>query len=318
MKYRSIIQRGDSQIQKVQFGGAFKSVMKWGIKNNFPIVGATKTVARTLPDIGQKIRASAYKHISPLGYVDDARIPFRNLNKELWATAKEIVTPGKVKLKDGKPEWVHRAEKYYEKYPEEARKIIPGQLEIQNMVPFRQEAWAIATKQKQPLKYYIKNSDGTYSYNIEEINKLTANNKNGRKQLEGTVIAVNGSPEQLAIAKPLNTYAYDPITMNGGFVNVKLTPQRVVPTQTASGTQTYIGQPKMILEDVWDIQPFKDVSRSKFPKLTKLGIKYPHTPFGRFRNLEVIDAIRGNKFKLKHEIPADQVHVYVRPIQTFK
>jgi len=61
----------------------------------------------------------------------------------------------------------------------------------------------------------------------------------------------------------------------------------------------------MILEDVWNIQPFKDVERSKFPRLTKLGIKYPHTPLGWFRNLEVIDAIHGNKIKLKHEIPAD-------------
>lgn len=240
----------------------------------------------------QRVLDAAYNNFTPLGYRNTAGLPFFNHKQEIIDMAKDFITPKRINTSvNTYPKWYDRAMNYIKQHPD-AKGL--GQINLDQVIKFRDEAWRLATNQKPRLELYTPNADGTYSFNMNVVNQVR-----------------NNQPLVLSAMKTgTNTgLTVDNITSNGGFLNVKLNNNRVFPTVSQS---TFVGKPSLTMTDVWDLQPFKDTSRTFSPLITKLGNKYPKI-FGKLKNVEVLGKFNGNPFTLNHTFPEGQVNLYVNP-----
>lgn len=231
-------------------------------------VGGLIGVSATNPILG-RARKAAYRHITPLGYNDATGL---GLGKK-----QEIINALKETLLFGKPQPTEGVV-----VPWIANLDVKGNLSnLYNsrtgMTPnafirFRDQAWRKAMRQPEldfEPQIYRDNGDGTFSYDLDAVNKI-------RRQSGSTEIT-NPSAKDLKTTYAGKEYNADVITQNGGFVGV---------TKDKSGNE--------YMYDIWDLQPFKDDYRSLWPWGTK------NLPF--IKNIEAVDALRGNPFVVKHKL----------------
>lgn len=242
----------------------------------------------------QRVLDSAYNNFTPLGYKDTKELPFFNHRQEVKDVLKEFFTPKRIDTSTSKyPKWYERAMEYIESNPD--AKV--GPMPLKNVVQYRDEAWRLATNQKPRLGLYKANGDGTYSYNMELIDKM----EGGPKLRD---IFVKPTSESEGVAN-------DMFTTNGGFVGIKLGPHNVSQMGLYKGTQ-YADKPSFTMIDRWDLQPFKDSNRSFIPWITKMGTQYPKI-FGRLKDIEVLKPLGGNPFILRQTFPKGTANIHLYP-----
>lgn len=144
----------------------------------------------------------------------------------------------------------------------------------------RIEAYKLWGRRTPSSNVYIKNSDGTYSYNLKAL-------KDNEKLLD-TEIAKNYVLEQ--------GFGRDRITGNGGDIGITLKNPNTIH-----------------IEDRWDLQPFQEIPlftniakniAYKLPE--KLGdkmIDYSAKLDNKIRNIEVSPLLGGKPFTLSQDIP---------------
>ena len=242
----------------------------------------------------QRVLDSAYNNFTPLGYKDTDGLPFFNHRQEVKDMLKEFFTPKRIDTSTSKyPKWYERAMEYVKSNPD--AKV--GPMSLKNVVQYRDEAWRLATNQKPRLGLYKANGDGTYSYNMELIDKME-----GGPKLRDIFIKPTSESEGVA---------NDMFTTNGGFVGIKLGPHNVSQIGLYRGTQ-YAGKPSFSMTDRWDLQPFKDSNRSFIPWITKMGTRYPKI-FGHLKNIEVLEPLGGNPFTLRQTFPEGTANIHLYP-----
>ena len=236
----------------------------------------------------QRALDALYNNVTPLGYANDIRLPFMNHKQEMIDAAKEFFTPKRINTSTSiYPRWYKRAMNWADKNP--SKNPFPMSDSFKDIVRYRDDAFRLATNQKPRRNLYLSNGDGTYRYNMQLVT----------------------SPRKSMLVQklsPTKAVGIDPITGNGGFgtytfdlpLNLRPYPNRP--------EILYAGKPGFTFTDTWDIQPFKDVSRTYSPLITKLGTKYPYI-FGKLKNIEVLKTLGGNPFKLKHEVPSGVIHI---------
>lgn len=204
-------------------------------------------------------RKAFYRHITPFGYGNS--VSNTPKSQEIKNTLKEtFLSLGRQDV-DGPAPWMRNVNSG----------LLEGQFRNSSATNIRlrdqavRKAMKLDPRRTEP-QIYVENPDGTYSYDVEAINKI-------KNQTGGATINGNFSSNDLQ----LKSGAYgDYFTGNGGYVGV-----------TRDGTGTY-------MEDVWDLQPFQDEYRSLWTWGTK------HIP--GLKNFEGIQFLRGNPFKVKHKL----------------
>ena len=243
---------------------------------------------------GQRALDAAYQNITPISYTSKKHLGISK-PKEFLATIKDFIT-GKG-LDNEIPKWKPRVLKAIEEATPEAREkmfgISPSGLTPKAVVEFRDEAWRLGTNpSKYKGKLYEPNENGTYRYNLKEVERIRK--ETGSRPLEDAVVPMKGNT-------PYEGISYDPITENGGYVQVSLlTPdQQVFPFLINQG---FLGRPEYTIRDVWDLHPFKDSYRS-------LGGRFfPLRPF--LKNLEVFETFGRKPFVLEQTIPEGTNYMY--------
>lgn len=154
---------------------------------------------------------------------------------------------------------------------------------IKNGSPYfrnRIEAYKLWGRRSPSSNVYIKNADGTYSYNLKQL-------KNNKTLLD----------KEIADYNILNKgFGSDRITGNGGIIGITLKNPNTIH-----------------IEDVWDLQPFqeiplfKNIARNiayKLPnKLSNKMIDYSAKLDNKIRNIEVSPLLGGKPFTLSQDIP---------------
>lgn len=148
----------------------------------------------------------------------------------------------------------------------------------------RIEAYKLWGRRNPSSNVYIKNTDGTYSYNLKQL-------KNNKNLLD----------EEIAKTDVLEQgFGRDRITGNGGDIGITLKNPNTIH-----------------IEDVWDLQPFQEIHPfkniasniyHKLPKklVNKLGhkiIDYGTKLDNKIRNIEVSHLLGGKPFTLSQDIP---------------
>lgn len=254
--------------------------------------------------IRQRLLDSAYQNITPLGYKGVSKLK-ASKGREILNTVTDAIT-GKG-LNNEVPKWKVKLFKAVENNPELAKDFNYPEygLNFKTFIDFRDEAWRLATnKNKYKGKLYKLNPNGTYSYDLDEVERIRA--ATGSAPFKGGNIILKGNtPENVGI--PITRIANDPVTLNGGFVSVETIPERLI----SSNNQYYLGAPSYTIRDVWDLQPFKDKYRSLGgEKLHKLLSKSK-----RLKNFEVLSALGGNPFVLEQKIPAGTSNMWIQPLK---
>lgn len=232
----------------------------------------------------RRLLNSIYTNVSPLGYGNMLTVknkPLSTISKkqELLNSIKDYFTPKRINTDN--PKW---------------KSTINNDALKKSTIIFRDDAWRLATRQKphtieingKPQSLYIANGDGTYRYNFDYINHV-------KKMLGEPVDNV------LNVNYKHPSVAHDNITTNAGFLNVQYTPQY----KQYMGKYIDLGKPKVTINDVWDLQPLKNVNprRSLFPKFSQFAQQNPNFITNYFRNIEALGAVGGKPFVLKQEIP---------------
>lgn len=240
---------------------------------------------------------SAYQNFTPLSYQNQPKFGIKK-GRELRDTVIGFITGRH--LNDTNPAWKKRLLEYIEAHPEAAQNYSnPSGLSLKGTINFRDEAWRLATnKNKYKGKLYKLNPNGTYSYDLNEVERIRA--ATGSTPFKGGNIVLKGNtPENVGI--PITRIANDPVTFNGGFVSVETIPERLI----SSNNQYYLGTPSYTIRDVWDLQPFKDSFRS-------FGGKVVHKLMPKkLKNMEVLKALGGNPFVLEQKIPAGTSNMWI-------
>lgn len=162
---------------------------------------------------------------------------------------------------------------------------------IKNRSPIFQnriEAYKLWGRRNPSSNVYIKNSDGTYSYNLKQL-------KNNKKIFNEEIVKTDPFYNELE-----QGVGYDYITGNGGFIGITLKNPNTIH-----------------IEDKWDLHPFQQIHpftniasniSHKLPK--KLGDKlgYKIIDYGtkldnKIRNIEVSPLLGGKPFTLSQDIP---------------
>lgn len=228
---------------------------------------------------------------------------------EIGLAIKDFFTPKSIKTSvNDIPAWRQRVEQ---------NNTAPS---IKGQAIFRDDAWRLATKQKArtidingtPHSLYIKNPEGTYSYDFDYIDKVRANV--GMPLLKDNpampLIPNNGIYEE-----GLNKgYTKDFFTTNGGVIGVDFTlpkgwntdPNRVHPKQII------LKEPYRI-HDKWDLQYLKDEDASLIPKFSKWLTEHPNILTNYIRNMDALKAVEGNPFMLDMQVSPGIIRTMRRP-----
>lgn len=217
---------------------------------------------KTIQNAFNRARRSFYRNITPFGY---GNIPSnRSRKKEIVDWIKEIINtkPLPTEGQNSQAEVLHWLDDLdYIRGPHNATK--------EALVRFRDQALRKALYLDdlpyEPQIYRLNDDGTTYSYDVENINKI-------REQTGSDLIPDNFTEMDLYAGQE----AYgDMFTNNGGYVGIVKEPD---------GT---------FMIDTWDVQPFKENYRT----LSKFMSKIPG-----LKNFEAIDFVRGNPFTVKHKL----------------
>ena len=211
-----------------------------------------------------------YRQITPLGYGNTAPIQALSRKQEIGKFFKDwALYPLDPNRRTFTREWLKRI-------PD--KQLNPNQ-PLLPIVEFRDDAIRLSLGLPQRNNIYVKNLDGTFSYNLAEVDKVKAR---FRKNIHLSGMQSELRPIKVGESKVIG----DRITGNGGFINAK----RINPTTVE-------------ITDVWDLQPFKD-DRSLFAnnRLLRQINKIPAV-----KNFEVIKFLGREPFALKQQLYSPQV-----------
>lgn len=168
-------------------------------------------------------------------------------------------------------------------------------LKFNDMLDFRNQAWAKAMRQKAPNhNLYIDNMDGTVSYNMNYVNPRLYKWDPKSKTYIG-----KGWNGQVGSQPEFGMKYFDSITGNGGGVGVVSEP-----------TKGYtFGKRYMI--DKWDLHPFSDQNRTLSPFITKHFPKFS-------KKFEAVSFLKGDPFTLKQELPSYSDEIIKKYFFNFK
>lgn len=245
-----------------------------------------------------------YNQVTPISYGTAANSSFGTKGKleELGLAVKDFFTPKRIKTSvTDTPAWKQRVIDNFNGKPSTA-----GQAE------FRDDAWRLATRQKartidingKPHSLYIKNPDGTYSYDFDYVNKVRARVGMPSLNKEAPLPLV---PNDGIYHEGLNKgWTRDYFTTNGGNIGVDFTlpkgwntdPNRVHPNQII------LKEPYRI-HDKWDLQFLKDENASFAPAFTRWLTRHPNKLTNYIRNMDALEAVGGNPFMLDMQVSPD-------------
>ncbi|WP_337948855.1 hypothetical protein [Prevotella pectinovora] len=252
-----------------------------------------------------------YNQVTPISYGTAANSSFGTKGKleELGLAVKDFFTPKRIKTSvTDTPAWRQRVEQ---------NNTAPS---IKGQTIFRDDAWRLATRQKartididgKPYSLYIKNPDGTYSYDFDYIDKVRANV--GMPLLKDNH-AMPLIPNNGIYKEGLNKgYTKDSFTTNGGVIGVDFTlpkgwntdPNRVHPKQII------LKEPYRI-HDKWDLQFLKDENASFAPAFTRWLTRHPNKLTNYIRNMDALEAVGGNPFMLDMQVSPDIIRTMRKP-----
>lgn len=243
-----------------------------------------------------------YNQVTPVSYGTPAGAAgVMSKPTEIGLAVKDFFTPKRIKTSvTDTPAWRQRVEQ---------NNTAPS---IKGQTIFRDDAWRLATRQKartididgKPYSLYIKNPDGTYSYDFDYIDKVRANV--GMPLLKDNH-AMPLIPNNGIYKEGLNKgYTKDSFTTNGGVIGVDFTlpkgwntdPNRVRPKQII------LKEPYRI-HDKWDLQFLKDENASFAPAFTRWLTRHPNKLTNYIRNMDALEAVGGNPFMLDMQVSPD-------------
>lgn len=265
------IKEGVQEIKGREYG---KGALDLGL-TALDIYGATNLAARTARILNPKYRGKIiFNNLDPVGYHASPSIKktikdnyddrIKPILRQLWEEPK---------VDAAHPEWYDRIpyiskdnDTYYGRLG--AGSYLAPDVKNRGIITDRAriDAEAIYFGLEPKYNIYVKNADGTYSYNMNEIMKLS----------EGT-----WHPILKHKPKEYNIITTNEVDKINDFV-----------TGAAGGLQDYrlIDNNLLHIEDTWDLHPFKDFSR--MPKW--------------LREMEMGKILGGKPFTMKTDIPIEQ------------
>ena len=223
------------------------------------------------------IRRAAFNHITPIGY-DDAGIQLPMTKTEevkafIHNVPKQLVSFKPIEV----PAWRTRIEKMSRYNPNE-NNIFGLPISDLDFLNNREEAMRIVFGQPQKTPLYIKNNNGTYSYNLDYIAL-----QNPSLITKGYNISPSGKVSPRYTYTPFRDHiGYgDNLAYNGGYINYK-----------EKDGVSYIS-------DIFDVQPFKDDYRTANIFNTR-NFMHKYLPY-----LEAFNAVGGKPFKLEMKLPTN-------------
>lgn len=238
--------------------------------------------AQAASRIRPRARAVAYNNITPWSYKDvDLGTYHINKGMEMKDAIREFFTPGNVDTQY--PRWRQRIDEHWALHPEEATE--GGSVYKGDFIPrgaaveFRDQAFAKALDQPYNPRLaennvYLSNGDGTYSYNLDNVDKV-------RKQY-GDI----GFSGELAPHRKYSSGYEDNITTNGGGVAIEKLPEGLYR-----------------MTDTWDIAPLQHYLPLWIEKLPMSVQDILKTQRGqqlvdKVKNIDAIKVLGGDPFKL--------------------
>lgn len=167
-----------------------------------------------------KRAAHAYVNIIPSGY--------NNVGKRAKQWTLDILKGKDADINH--PKWT------LEQLGDRVKEYIPSTVKNREVIASRtrDDAWRIYNGLEPKHGMYIKNSDGTYSYNMDKINELSENTFK-------PIMHMNPAP-------------YDYVTSAGG--GLTKFENKVIDTQSQLGLGTSRTYGIQHIEDIWDLHPF--------------------------------------------------------------
>lgn len=223
------------------------------------------------------IRRASFNHITPLQYDDAIPLPMTK-TEELKAIVKDVPKQ-LVSLKPIEvPAWRTRLETMPEYVPNE-NNLFHLPISDRDIINNREEAMRLVFGQPQKSQLYVKNNNGTYSYDLDYI--ISQNGRVPSLVREGYSVSPTGEVTKRYTYIPAKgKLGYgDNLGYNGGYINYN-----------EKDGVSYIS-------DVFDVQPFKDSYRTA--NILNMG-KFMHKYLPDF---EAFNALGGKPFKLEMTLP---------------
>lgn len=239
-------------VRQIKDGETLKGVGNLALVG-LDVAGAGQLVSRTGRMISPAYRSKhAYNAIGPYGYGDSSG-RFKDWFSSMWYNKN-------VDLK--KPDWLKTIEDVNDNVRPETGYTNTGDYLPDDIInrgkiadEARQDAWALYNNQPQQYGTYIKNKDGSYSYNMDKI----------MKDSEGTFW-----PNVHNMNQESNGIALDAVTGAGGGINSVISKTKHIST----GPNTATNHGYVIMEDVWDLHPFSRFNGKLFENRLNDKLKY--------------------------------------------
>lgn len=262
---------GKSYFENATSGEGFGNpILNLGFDVLLPVgAGRSYNIARQIISPSKRA-AHAYVSILPTSY--------SNIGKRFQDWTKSIMSGKDADIAHPKWSWDQLRETSTAYLP----KSLYNREEIAALT--RDDAWRIYNRLEPIHNMYIKNPDGTYSYNLDLINKLSE--KNGRATFKPWV--------------ERNAIPIDYVTGSGGFLG-KMANYNL----GSYGSKQYGVQ---VIEDTWDLQPFsREFMDETILQRLNLGSLRNYKPFKALDNFigrfEVGSISGGKPFKMRTQIP---------------
>lgn len=188
---------------------------------------------------------------------------------------KDFFTPKRIKTSvNDNPTWMQRVD-FTNASPENLAETT-----------FRDDAWRLAMRQKartidingNPHSLYIKNPDGTYSYDFNYVDRVR------------TTMGVPPLKKEVL-----------PLIPNDGIYKEGLNdPNRIHPNQI-------ILKEPFRIHDKWDLQFLKDERASLFPAFSRWLTQHPNNITNYVRNIDALEAVGGNPFILDMQVSPNTI-----------
>lgn len=167
----------------------------------------------------------------------------------------------------------------------------------------RQKARTIDINGK-PHTLYIKNPDGTYSYDLDYIKNARSSAGVGTLDKQWVPIFSN---EGTLHEGNNNLVSGDIFTYNGGHIGLGLNLGKNWKGRSGNGkTQVNVDQPFRVF-DQWDLQFLKEPNRSLFPAFSRWLTKHPNKLTNYIRNIDGASMVGGNPFMLDMYVNPNEV-----------
>lgn len=241
-----------------------------------------------------------YNQVTPIGYENRSIVNVIPKTQEMSLAIKDFLTPKRIKTSvDTTPAWKRRI----------VENVSSNDKGFLLADAFRDDAWRLAMRQKprtinvdgQPHSLYIKNPDGTYSYDPNYINQKR--HDVGLPKLKNEDLPIFSDKSSLHEGVN-NVVAGDILTGNGGYVGVTvdLPKNWDIPTPSYLDYSVLNTKKPLRFQDKWDTQPFLNSDRSLAPAFTRWLIRHPNKFTNYLRNFDAVAGVGGNPFMLDMQV----------------